>query len=90
MIRTSASRKRSRTAASSSAVVSTGTAVAGSGSVTFAAISVTSAPRRAASSASASPIRPEERLPTKRTESIGSRVPPAVTSTRMPSSERGA
>src|SRR5215207_3731173 len=64
MISTSASEKRSRTAASSSAVVSTGTAVAGSASVTFAATSVTSAPRRAASSASASPIRPDERLPT--------------------------
>ena len=39
---------------------------------------MTSAPRRAASSASAKPMRPEERLPTKRTASIGSRVPPAV------------
>ena len=35
---------------------------------------VTSAPRAAASSASAKPMRPELRLPTKRTESIGSRV----------------
>ena len=48
------------------------------------------APRRAASAASAKPIRPLERLPTKRTASSGSRVPPAVTSTRMPSSGRGA
>ena len=37
------------------------------GSETLAATTVTSAPRRAASSASAKPIRPEERLPTKRT-----------------------
>ncbi len=56
----------------------------------MAAIRVTSAPRRAASAAKATPIRPEERLPTKRTGSIGSRVPPAVTSTRRPSSPEGA
>ena len=31
-------------------------------------------------------MRPEERLPTKRTASSGSRVPPAVTSTRLPAS----
>ena len=37
---------------------------AGAASATLAAISVTSAPRRAASSASARPMRPEERLPT--------------------------
>ena len=49
-------------------------------------MTVTRAPRRAASSASANPIRPEDRLPTKRTASIGSRVPPAVTSTDRPSS----
>ena len=35
-------------------------------------------------------MRPDERLPTKRTESIGSRVPPAVTSTLSPSIECGA
>ena len=35
-------------------------------------------------------MRPDDRLPTKRTESIGSRVPPAVTSSLSPSSERGA
>ncbi len=52
---------------------------------TLAATTVTLAPRRWASSASASPIRPDERLPTKRTASIGSRVPPAVTSTFKPS-----
>ena len=51
------------------------------GSDTFAATTVTLAPRRCASSASANPMRPDERLPTKRTASIGSRVPPAVTST---------
>ena len=37
---------------------------------------------RGAASASARPMRPEELLPRKRTLSIGSRVPPAVTSTR--------
>ena len=47
-------------------------------SFTFAAITVTFAPRRAASAASANPIRPEERLLMKRTLSIGWRVPPAV------------
>ena len=50
----------------------------------FAASSVTSAPRRRASSARATPMRPDERLPTKRTASIGSRVPPALTSTCLP------
>ncbi len=39
------------------------------------------APRSRRGSASAKPMRPEELLPTKRTLSIGSRVPPAVTST---------
>ena len=58
----------------------------GAASDTFAATTVTLAPRRWASSASANPIRPDERLPTKRTASIGSRVPPAVTSTFSPSS----
>jgi hypothetical protein len=61
---------------------------AGAGRATFAAISVTSAPRLVAAAASAIPIRPLERLPTKRTWSIGSRVPPAVTSTRIPSQGR--
>ena len=55
----------------------------------LAASSTTSAPRRRASSASATPMRPDERLPTKRTLSIGSRVPPAVTITRRPASEPG-
>ena len=56
------------------------------GTARFAASRTTSAPRRRASSASATPIRPDERLPRKRTASIGSRVPPAVTSTRLPAS----
>ena len=42
----------------------------------------------AAAAARAMPIRPLERLPMKRTGSIGSRVPPAVTSTRRPSQGR--
>ncbi len=51
------------------------------GTDTLAATRVTLAPRRDAASASATPMRPLERLPMKRTESIGSRVPPAVTRT---------
>ena len=76
-----------RTAAANSAVVSTSirSTPAGAGSETFAATSVTCAPRARARSATARPIRPLERLPMKRTGSIGSRVPPAVTSTRRPS-----
>ena len=57
---------------------------AGGGTARFAASSVTSAPRFRASSARATPIRPDERLPRKRTASSGSRVPPALTSTRRP------
>ena len=48
-------------------------------------------PRRPAgppAAASARPMRPLERLPMKRTGSIGSRVPPAVTRTRSPSQGR--
>ena len=83
--------KRVVAASSSSAAVSTSTLCtpSGRGSETLAQTTVTSAPRRAASAANARPIRPDERLPTKRTESIGSRVPPAVTSTRRPSRDRG-
>ncbi len=58
----------------------------GVASATLAATSVTAAPRARATSASAKPMRPEELLPTKRTLSIGSRVPPAVTSTLSPRS----
>ena len=48
----------------------------------------TSAPRRAASRARAYPIFPELRFERNRTGSTGSRVGPAVTRTRRPSSER--
>ena len=48
------------------------------------ATSVTAAPRRAASAATANPIRPLDRLPMKRTGSRSSKVGPAVTSTRRP------
>ena len=52
---------------------------------TLAATTVTLAPRAAvAPSARARPIRPEELFAMKRTLSIGSRVPPALTSTRSP------
>ncbi len=50
----------------------------------LAATTVTSAPSRNASRATASPIFPEERFPMKRTLSMGSLVPPAVTSNRSP------
>ena len=50
--------------------------------------SVTLAPRAAASAARAWPCLPEERLPTKRTGSMGSRVPPAVTTTCSPARSR--
>ena len=81
----SQSSARASTACSISAAVSTRTtstpAADGRGVVVT---SVTFAPRAAASSASAWPCLPEDRLPMKRTGSIGSRVPPAVTSTRSP------
>ena len=46
--------------------------------------SVTAAPRSNASAATANPILPVERFPTKRTGSIGSHVGPAVTTMRLP------
>src|SRR5512145_1783992 len=48
----------------------------------------TRAPRRAAAAASAYPMRPLERLPTKRTGSMASHVPAAVTSTSKSASAR--
>ena len=57
----------------------------GSGSVFGPVISVTSAPRRAASSAIACPVLPLARLVMKRTKSMGSSVAPAYTSARTPS-----
>ena len=56
----------------------------GSGTSTFAAMTVTRAPRSSAASAIAAPIFPVERLPMKRTGSIASRVPPAVTTMWRP------
>ena len=61
--------------------VSTTSTPSGAGTARLDASSVTLAPRRLASTASATPIRPEERLPRKRTASSGSRVPPALTRT---------
>ena len=52
---------------------------AGGGSVVGPVISVTSAPRRRATRATAYPMRPLERFDRKRTGSIGSLVGPAVT-----------
>ena len=60
----------------------------GLGRDTLAAISVTSAPAPRGSGGEREPMRPLERLPMKRTGSIGSRVPPAVTRTRRPSQGR--
>src|SRR5918994_4848249 len=59
--------------------------VPGSAISVLADTTVTSAPNRRASRATASPIFPEEWFPMKRTLSIGSLVPPAVTSNRSPS-----
>jgi hypothetical protein len=85
---TSASLRASAASSIVSAVgVSTTSTPRGGGTVTFAASSVTSAPRLRLTSASATPIRPDERLPRKRTASSGSRVPPALTSTWRPASE---
>ena len=81
MTMTSASARASASRSRSAAVgVSTTAMPAGADTARFAASSVTSAPRRLASSASATPMRPDERFPTKRTASSGSRVPPADTS----------
>ena len=49
---------------------------------------MTSAPRAAATRARAHPCLPDERLPRKRTGSSGSRVPPALITTRRPSRSR--
>ena len=82
----SASAAAATTASRSSAVVSTRTTFtpAGSARSTLAATRVTWAPRAAAVRASATPWRPEERLPRKRTGSRYSRVPPAETTTWRP------
>ena len=78
------------TASRSSSVVSTRTTLtpAGSGSDTLAATRVTSAPRATAARARATPCRPDDRLPRKRTGSSGSRVPPADTTTVRPARSR--
>ena len=83
MSTTSAPVARARVSRSRSAAVgvSTTSTPAGAPTARFAASSVTFAPRRLASAASATPMRPDERLPRKRTASSGSRVPPAVTRT---------
>ena len=84
---------RRSSAARRSAVDSTRTtsAPSGSGTSRFAATTVTCAPRSRAAAAIATPIRPVERLPMKRTGSIASRVPPALTTMCRPvrSASRG-
>src|SRR5215218_691061 len=86
MTTTSESAERDRTARAKSSAVSTRSTAIPEASVgrPMVVTSVTAAPRRAAHSATAYPIFPDDRFPTKRTGSIGSRVPPAVTSMRSP------
>ena len=86
MTRTSAAGSAASTAARMSAVVGALTRVASAGKVTDVMpwTSVTLAPRATAAAAMATPIRPVERLPMKRTGSMGSAVPPAVTTTCHP------
>src|SRR5215211_7459430 len=85
MTSASASAARSRTASLSCSTVSTAwCAVPGSVLSTLAATTVTLAPSRKASRATANPIFPEDRFPINRTLSMGSLVPPAVTSSCKP------
>ena len=81
MISASAPGSAASTASRIAAVVgaSTSSASAGSGTEVMPWMSVTRAPRASAASAIATPMRPVERLPMKRTGSMGSAVPPAVT-----------
>ena len=82
---TSMSAARERTASCISAAVCTLTiSTVGGAGRPMVVTRVTAAPRRAATSAIAYPCFPDERLVMTRTASIGSRVPPAVTSTRTP------
>ncbi len=75
------------TASAISAAVSTSTtSIPGATARSDVVTRVTSAPSSAAASARAWPWRPEERFERYRTGSMGSRVPPAVTSTRRPRS----
>ena len=65
-------------------VTSTRLIPAGIGTTPGPQMTSTEAPRSSAACASAAPILPELALPMKRTASMGSRVPPAVISTRLP------
>ena len=91
MTTTSASLAAACTASRSCAVDSTATTStpSGSGSATLAATTVTRAPRARAVPARAYPCRPDERLPMNRTGSMGSRVPPAETTTWRPARSPG-
>ncbi len=82
--------RRARTARCISSAVSTRTMPTPSGGATVLGTEDhrTSAPRDAASAATATPILPVERFPMKRTGSIGSWVGPAVTTIRTPSRSR--
>ncbi len=86
MIITSRPAARSITAACMSAALRTFTTSAPCGGVRWVGpvTSVTAAPRRSASAATAYPMRPLERLPTKRTGSMSSNVGPAVIKTLRP------
>ena len=86
MMSASASATASATAAAISLAVTAGTTStpAGVDTAEGAAIRVTLAPRSRAASARAKPILPDERLVMTRTGSMGSCVPPAVTTMRRP------
>ncbi len=89
MTMTSAPAARASTAASMSAAVSSRITSAPGGPGPSAEVTrVTWAPRAAAASAMAWPCLPDDRLPMKRTGSMGSRVPPAVTRMRTPARSR--
>ena len=93
MTTTSAPSAAAPTACSMSAAVSTSIrvttdATSGGSASGEDVTSVTDAPRRAAATAMACPCLPEERFVMKRTGSSGSRVPPALTTTRSPCRSR--
>ena len=85
MITTSAPADSAPIAACICAAVSTGTTRTPGGTASSTVDTrVTSAPRDTASAATAYPCLPDERLAMTRTASIGSRVPPALTTTFTP------
>ena len=89
-ITTTSASARAVTASSICSAVSTGsTSTPGGAGSSTVLTSTTRAPRAAASDAIAYPCLPELRLAITRTASIGSRVPPAVTTTVAPARSPG-